>query len=189
MRMRIIAGEWKGRRLKTVKGLKTRPTSDKIKGAIFNILGDKVLNARVLDLFAGTGNLSFEALSRGAKQAVLVEKNNSAWEVLKENRALSGAEERTLIYKMDAYCFLQQNQQEKYNLIFLDPPYHQGMVDKVLSVLRRNTLLHPFGVIIIETASDEELPKDILPFELRLTRAYGDTKIWFLQETEMHEEG
>ena len=101
--MRIISGEWKGRRLKAVKGLETRPTSDKVKGAIFNILGDKVLEAKVLDLFAGTGNLSWEALSRGASKAVLIEKSPESYKVALENRALLRAEFKASILKMDAF--------------------------------------------------------------------------------------
>lgn len=187
--MRIISGDWKGRCLKTVRGMQTRPTSDKVKGAIFNILGSKVVNAKVLDLFAGTGNLSFEALSRGAVHAVLVEKNSRAWETVRENQVLLGAEERVNILKMDAYSYLNQKRQEKFDLIFLDPPYRQGIVDKVLSFLRDNPLLNPKGVVIIETASDEKIPEDIFPLERIITKEYGDTKIWFLQEAEEHEEG
>ncbi|HHV65234.1 MAG TPA: 16S rRNA (guanine(966)-N(2))-methyltransferase RsmD [Peptococcaceae bacterium] len=187
--MRIIAGDWKGRRLKTVQGLTTRPTSDKVKGAIFNILGSKVQNARILDLFAGTGNLSFEALSRGARQAVLVENDYKAWKVLQENRTLTGAMDQALILKMDAFNFLQHNKQEKFDIIFLDPPYHQELAGKILTLFKYNTFLQPNGVIVLETASDEEIPKDILPLELILTKEYGDTKVWYLQEKVERGEG
>lgn len=187
--MRIISGVWKGRRLKSVKGMKTRPTSDKVKGAIFNILGSKVVDAKILDLFAGTGNLSCEALSRGAVSAVLVEKYNDAWEIAKENIAMLNAEDRTNVLQMDAFHFLNQHNQEKYDLIFIDPPYHQGIVDKILTYLRCNSYLESNGVIIIETASDEDFKEELYPLERMITKEYGDTKIWFLQEAEEQEEG
>ncbi|HBC98117.1 MAG TPA: 16S rRNA (guanine(966)-N(2))-methyltransferase RsmD [Clostridium sp.] len=187
--MRIISGNWKGHRVKTVKGLLTRPTSAKVKEAIFNILGSKVKNAKVLDLFAGTGNLSWEALSRGADAAVLVEKSNRAWEIAKENLDTLGFEDRSKVLKMDVLSFLHQNRREIFDLIFLDPPYHQGLVNRVLSILKNNSLLEPNGVIIIETASDEKILEDIFPLEIMISKEYGDTKIWFLQEAEEQGEG
>jgi len=180
--MRVIAGSWKGRRLKPVKGTKTRPTAEKVKGAIFNILGDKVLDSRVLDLFAGTGSLSIEALSRGAAGAVLVEKNNSACEVINQNLQLVEAQEKSKLHKMDVFTFLNQNTEE-FDLIFLDPPYRQGMVPRVISHLNGHSVLKPNGVIIIETASDEKIDGLGL-FEIRISREYGDTKLWFFQGTE-----
>lgn len=186
--MRIIAGDWKGHRLKTVPGIRTRPTADKVKGAIFNILGGKVAQARVLDLFAGTGNLAFEALSRGARNGVLVERNNKACEVIRENQNLLGAEGRTQILKMDALTFLKQYREEPFDLIFLDPPYHQGLPDLVLNMLRGKHFLNPQGVIVVETATDENILEGLFPLELMLTKEYGDTKIWFLQEIEEQEE-
>ncbi|NLM20597.1 MAG: 16S rRNA (guanine(966)-N(2))-methyltransferase RsmD [Peptococcaceae bacterium] len=181
--MRIISGNWKGRRLKTVKGLETRPTADKVKGAIFNILGNKVLEAKVLDLFAGTGNLSWEALSRGAKEAVLVERSYEPYKIAVENRALLGAENKALVIKMDAFKFLSQNQ-EKFDLIFLDPPYNHGLIDKALSIIKNLRILNSDGVIVAETASTEEILQEVHPLEIRITKDYGDTKIWFLQEVE-----
>lgn len=181
--MRIIAGDWKGRRLKAVEGMKTRPTSDKVKGAIFNILGNKTADAKVLDLFAGTGGLALEALSRGAASAVLVEKSHSAWEIINENIAMVGAQDRIRLLKMDGFQFLKQSS-EKYDLIFLDPPYHQGIIPKVIIELDHYQLLNRNGVIIVETAADEEIDKNLFPFEIMITKQYGDTKLWFLQETE-----
>jgi 16S rRNA (guanine966-N2)-methyltransferase len=186
--MRINSGEWKGHRLKTVKGMMTRPTSDKVKGAMFSILGNKVAEARVLDLFAGTGNLSMEALSRGAEQAVLVEKSNLACEAIQDNIKKLKAEERSKLCQMDVFTFLKQNHPEKFDLIFLDPPYHQGLAQKVLSYCRQKPILNPKGVVIVETASDEKLNEELYPYEVRIEREYGDTKLWFLQETEDQEE-
>lgn len=189
--MRIISGGWKGRRLKPVKGKQTRPTSDKVKGAIFNILGSKVVNAKVLDLFAGTGNLALEALSRGAVSAVLVEKSSAAWETIKDNLVLFGAVGLTSLLKMDAFNYLKNLQEERFDLIFVDPPYHQGLADKILLSLSllNYPILNPGGVIIIETSSDESIIEDMVSLEIRISRKYGDTKIWFIQEREELGEG
>lgn len=116
--MRIIAGEMRGRILKAVEGMMTRPTSDKVKGAIFNVLGDRVQDARVLDLFSGTGNLAFEALSRGAREAVLVEKSHNAHNVIRENMDRLGIGSKTKVLLVDAFKYLENNPDEVFNLIF-----------------------------------------------------------------------
>jgi 16S rRNA (guanine966-N2)-methyltransferase len=177
--MRIIAGEYRGHRLKAVPGMGTRPTADKIKGAIFNVLCEKIENARVLDLFSGTGNLALEAVSRGAKEAVLIEKNRIAQGVIQENIEHLGLKEVKLV-KMDSFDYLKQAPAEVFDLIFIDPPYHQGLAEESLKHLANPCRLAASGVIIIETAKDEIIPQ-ILPFEVRKTGEYGDTKIWYIQ--------
>ncbi|KUO65754.1 MAG: 16S rRNA (guanine(966)-N(2))-methyltransferase RsmD [Gracilibacter sp. BRH_c7a] len=186
--MRIISGDWKGRRLKTLQGNLTRPTSDKVKGAIFNILGNKVQSAKVLDLFAGTGNLSLEALSRGAEEAVLVEKSRKAWEIISDNIKMLEGEDSARIYNMDVFSFLKQPLLERYDLVFIDPPYRQGFTDRVLTLIKTGKILNPQGVIIIETASDEEITDDLGFLEVMITKQYGDTKIWFIQQRDQQEE-
>ena len=182
--MRIIAGELRGRILKTVAGMQTRPTADKVKGAIFNVLGDKVKDAQVLDLFTGTGNLAFEALSRGAGAAVLVDKGYSAYKVARENSDRLGLEQKTKILQMDAFKYLDDNPDEVFDLIFLDPPYHYDLVSQTLKILHNQTHLTPDGVIIAETAKDEQLT-EVDPFEIRKISLYGDTKIWYLQRMDV----
>lgn len=177
--MRIITGDYRGQHLKAVPGMDTRPTADKIKGAIFNVLRDKVVGAKVLDLFAGTGNLAFEALSRGAKAAILVEKNRKAQNVIRENMEHLGITKARLM-AMDAFIYLDQYPEEVFDLIFLDPPYHQGLVNKSLELLANPCRLTPSGVIVAETAKDEKV-EDYPPFEIVKTGEYGDTKIWYLQ--------
>lgn len=180
--MRIIAGDYRGHRLKAVPGMKTRPTADKIKGAIFNVLREKLENARVLDLFSGTGNLALEALSRGAKEAVLVEKGRIAQEVIRENIEHLGTEDAKLM-TMDAFEYLEKSRNEVFDLIFIDPPYHQGLAKKSLDSLAEPCRLTGLGVIIVETAIDELLP-EVKPFEVRKTGEYGDTKIWYIQRND-----
>ncbi|WP_425807218.1 16S rRNA (guanine(966)-N(2))-methyltransferase RsmD [Desulfitobacterium sp. Sab5] len=177
--MRIIAGEMRGRRIKAVSGMDTRPTADKVKGAIFNVLREKVVDAKVLDLFAGTGNLAIEALSRGAREVILVEKAYSARKVIQENLENIGQEQVQLL-GMDAFEYLKQYSDQLFDLIFLDPPYRRGLVDKALSLLSQPCWLTRSGVIVAETASDESL-RVLEPFEIRKTSEYGDTRIWYIQ--------
>ncbi|WP_206811782.1 16S rRNA (guanine(966)-N(2))-methyltransferase RsmD [Paradesulfitobacterium ferrireducens] len=179
--MRIIAGEMRGRRLKSPEGDLTRPTADKVKGAIFNVLRDKVAGARVLDLFAGTGSLALEALSRHAASAVLVEQNEKALRVLKENLKIAGAEEKVELIALDAFRFLNTRRDQVFDLIFLDPPYHRGLMERALQELAEPCRLSADGVIVAETAKDEELNTIPPEFELRQTGEYGDTKVWYLQ--------
>lgn len=180
--MRIIAGEMKGRRLQAVPGRKTRPTADKVKGAIFSVLQDKLMKATVLDLFAGTGNLALEALSRGAEKAVLVEKDTLAQHIIEDNLHLSQAGGRAHLYRMDAFSYLA-HEQGNYDIIFLDPPYHQALVEKALQALASPCRLTERGVIVVETARDEVFEGPDC-FEVRKTGDYGDTKIWYLQRSD-----
>lgn len=179
--MRIIAGNLRGRKLKTVSGMDTRPTADKVKGAIFNVLRDKVEAARVLDLFAGTGNLALEALSRGAREVVLVEKAYPAQKVIQENLKALG-EVQAKLHTMDAFEFLKQYPEQRFDLIFLDPPYRHELVNKALRLLNNPCRLTESGVIIAETAVEEDL-QICEPFEIRKTGEYGDTKIWYIQRS------
>ncbi len=181
--MRIIAGTMRGRSLKTVEGLLTRPTSDKVKGAIFNVLRDKVVDTKVLDLFAGTGNLAIEALSRGAKEAVLVEESSAALKVIRENLELVGVLDRTKLIPQEALRYLSSSL-EVFDLIFLDPPYRQGLVARVLVKLANPCRLSPNGVIVVETSKDEEMI-EVYPFEVRKVGNYGDTLIWYLQRMDL----
>lgn len=178
--MRIIAGNLKGRKIKGVAGLTTRPTADKVKGAIFNVLGAKVTGAKVLDLFAGTGNLSLEAISRGAAEARLVEKNNAARQVIAANVENMGIKEQVEIIGRDAFLYLAENKTELFDLIFLDPPYHQGLVERAMQDLGNPCRLKGLGVIVAETGKDEEIVF-CPPFELRKWAIYGDSKIWYFQ--------
>ncbi|HWQ40937.1 MAG TPA: 16S rRNA (guanine(966)-N(2))-methyltransferase RsmD [Desulfosporosinus sp.] len=183
--MRIIAGEMRGRQLTAVAGLQTRPTSDKVKGAIFNVLGAKVLDARVLDLFAGTGNLAIEALSRGSREAVLVEKSLDAHQIIRKNLEQIGVGHQARLLLMDAFLYLKKYPHEVFDLIFLDPPYRKELVPQMISALSENSYLTPTGVIIAETSKDEILNGDIYPFEIRKTGKYGDTLVWYLQRIDI----
>lgn len=144
--VRISAGEWRSRLLKfpNVDGL--RPTPDRVRQTVFNWLGQELHGLNCLDLFAGTGVMGFEALSRGAKLAVLVEKSRAAYQALADNKmALKAMNAQVL--NMDALQFIRQNQQV-FDVIFLDPPYHQNLLDQVLPALK--PLLSEHGLVYVE---------------------------------------
>lgn len=183
--MRIIAGEFRGRRLAAVKG-RIRPTSDRVREAIFNVLGPLVVEARVLDLFAGTGALSLEALSRGARDAVLVEDQGAALEVLRRNLASLGLENQVRVLPIPVQKALKRLacQGEQFTLIFLDPPYERGLALKTLTALQGFGLLLPEARIIAEHSQRESLPEQVGQLTLRQCRRYGDTQVAFYQVRE-----
>ncbi|MCR6546299.1 16S rRNA (guanine(966)-N(2))-methyltransferase RsmD [Dehalobacterium formicoaceticum] len=178
--MRVISGEAKGRRLKAPKGFATRPTTDRVKEAIFNVLSAKIPGSAVLDVFAGTGGLGIEALSRGATLAHFIEKNREAASIVQNNLVHTGLSPKAQVLQGD-FAFLLARLKERYDLIFLDPPYHQGFVLQAVSLIIKYGLLSEHGVIIIETGSKEkELPQEE---ELVLVKesVYGDTAVLYYQ--------
>jgi 16S rRNA (guanine966-N2)-methyltransferase len=190
--MRIIAGEFKGRRLAAVKG-RIRPTSDKVREAIFSILGPAVEKARVLDLFAGTGALTFEALSRGAADAVLVEENPAALSVLRQNLEALGIQGCTRVLPLPVSGALRKlaAQGTQFSLIFLDPPYGRGLALNTLEILQDSSLLQPEARVVAEHSHREALPEQVGRLMLIQCRRYGDTQVAFygirknLQEQEL----
>jgi 16S rRNA (guanine966-N2)-methyltransferase len=187
--MRIIAGEFKGRRLAAVKG-HIRPTSDRVREAIFNILGPAVLEARVLDLFAGTGALTLEALSRGAREAVLVEDQGAALGVLRRNLAALGLEDRTRVMPMPVQGALRKlaAQEEQFTLVFLDPPYGRGLAQETLATLQGSGLLFPEAKVVAEHSYRETLPEQVGRLKLSQGRRYGDTQVAFYEVRENSQE-
>lgn len=180
--MRIIAGRLKGRRLAAVRGA-IRPTADRVREAIFNILGPLVPEAQVLDLFAGTGALGIEALSRGAGRAVFVENQVSALQVLRRNLAQCQLMEAGQILPQDAVRALAAlaARGERFDLIFLDPPYSQGLAEAIVPLVARTGLLAPEGILVVEHRRDEDLAETYPPLARRDQRRYGATLISFYE--------
>jgi 16S rRNA (guanine966-N2)-methyltransferase len=178
--MRIIAGALKGRRLAPVKG-RIRPTSAKVREAVFSILGSAVGGLRVLDLFAGTGALGIEALSRGAAAAVFVEDHPESLKVLRRNLADFGLVGRTTVWPLPAAAALKKlaTRGETFGLAFLDPPYGGGEVVEALTALAELPLLAPGARVVVEHSRRESLP-EVCGALTRLTlRRYGDTQVAF----------
>ena len=180
--MRIIAGEFRGRRLAAVKG-RIRPTSDRVREAIFSVLGPAVVEARVLDLFAGTGALSLEALSRGAGHAVLVEDHPTALNILRRNIKDLGLESRTRVLALPVAKALKKlaGWGEQFSLVFLDPPYERGLALKTLTALQSFGLLLPEAKLIAEHSQREALPELVGRLTLIQSRRYGDTQVAFYE--------
>jgi 16S rRNA (guanine966-N2)-methyltransferase len=189
--LRIIAGTAKGRNLVPVKGKGIRPTSDKIRQAIFNILNLDWDGARVLDLFAGTGALGIEALSRGALEAVFVDYHPYAIETIKKNLLLCGFSEKGRVFQKDplhGLGFLEKSGLP-FNVIFMDPPYGQGMARKTLELLAQRNLMKPDGVVVVECDRAEILSSPA-GFQVQgEKRVYGRTTVYFFEKEGREEAG
>ncbi|MEW6188527.1 MAG: 16S rRNA (guanine(966)-N(2))-methyltransferase RsmD [Actinomycetota bacterium] len=178
--MRVIAGIAKGRKLVAPKGREVRPTADRIKEALFDILEEKIKESKVLDLYAGAGSLGIEALSRGAEFAVFVDDNPSSIRVLKRNLEHTGFSQKARILKNKVEVIVKRllEENEEFNLIFLDPPYKINVVE-LSSVLNKNAgFLAPEGVAVLEHSS-RRAPIPIENLEIQFTRRYGDTALSF----------
>jgi 16S rRNA (guanine966-N2)-methyltransferase len=181
--VRIIAGIAKSRRLKSVPGRQVRPTSDRVKESLFSILGDKVFDARVLDLFAGTGNLGLESLSRGAKFALFVDNDSRSIKVIKENITALGFEQLTQVVIGNSPEVLREIQlQSAFDLVFLDPPYSQGLEVPTIEALTQLNLVNENAVIIIEHHKKTEMPEEIQELKRVRQQKYGDTIITFYKK-------
>jgi 16S rRNA (guanine966-N2)-methyltransferase len=186
MALRIIAGELKGRKLQSVRGTKTRPTADRIREAIFNILAFQIQESTVLDLFAGTGAFGIEALSRGAESVVFVDVDKDSISVLQENIKSLSLESQIKIFRQD----LTRNLdclgllRSAFNLIFMDPPYNKNMIEPTLFNLHRSQSLQNDARIVVEHSYLEPVLKSQLPFAISDQRRYGKTLVSFLNYKE-----
>lgn len=175
--MRIVAGDFGGRRLKAVPGMATRPTTDKVKEAMFNIIGPYFDGGRSLDLFAGSGGLSIEAVSRGIEHAVLIDRQYAAIKTIKDNVAVTKAADRFEILKRDARRAVTELAQrgDQFNLVFFDPPYAQQKIVQQMTQLRELALLAPDARIVCETDQQADLPETVPGFDFIEQRNYGIT--------------
>jgi len=187
--VRIIAGTARGRRLVTPargSGAQSiRPTADRAREALFSIIGAEVMGGAVLDLFAGTGALALEALSRGAASALLVDRGHQALEIVRRNIALCGFADRALVLKRDLARGLAPLRQAApptgFDLVFLDPPYGQGLGQQVLAELADSGLVAPAGLVVAEEASGAVFADRYGGLVLRDHRRYGDTGFWLFR--------
>ena len=157
--LRVVAGEFGGRPLKTLEGKTTRPTTDKVKGAIFNMIGPFFDGGRVLDLFSGSGSLAIEAISRGMSFAVLVEKDRRAQAVIQENIKMTKSEKQFQLLKMDAVRALTQLT-GKFDLVLLDPPYAKEQIVANITQLEEQGLLAEEVMLVCETDKAVDLPEE-----------------------------
>lgn len=177
--MRVIAGKLGGLPLDSVRGTKTRPTSDRVKESVFSILMPHIPGATVLDLYSGSGALAIEALSRGAERALLVDDSAEAIAVIRRNLERTGLGDVAEVWRAGALPTLRRLARagRRFDLIFADPPYDQGLARATLDALDGYALLTEAGRIIIEHSAKEEMPQQAQNFTLTRQRAYGDTLI------------
>ncbi|HEK9779164.1 TPA: 16S rRNA (guanine(966)-N(2))-methyltransferase RsmD [Streptococcus equi subsp. equi] len=174
--MRIVSGEFGGRPLKTLEGKTTRPTSDKVRGAIFNMIGPYFKGGRVLDLFAGSGGLSIEAISRGMSEAVLVERDRKAQAIIQANIKLTKASQQFTLLKMNAERALD-HLSGQFDVVFLDPPYAKETIVANIEALVEKNLLSDDVMIVCETDRSVALPEAITWLGIWKEKQYGISKV------------
>jgi 16S rRNA (guanine(966)-N(2))-methyltransferase RsmD len=172
--MRVITGQARGRKLISPEGYDVRPTTDKVKESLFNIIQFRLNGATVLDLFAGSGQLGIEALSRGAEKAVFVDSSRKSLDVVKKNIELCRFTSQAQTFLCDAAAFLRTTK-EKFDIVILDPPYHKNLCISALELL--GDAVDDDAVIICETQSDEELPENVGRFVIDRIYSYSSIKL------------
>lgn len=182
MPLRVIAGELKGRRLRTHPGLRTRPTAERTREAIFSILGPAVRHSHVLDLFAGTGAFGIESLSRGAASALFIEVDRAACTLLAANLQACGLTAVTRVLRWDAARNLNclRDHEPRFQLVFMDPPYGRGLIAPALAYLHHAGCLADGAQLVIEHGTDDLLPEPAIPYRRLTQRRYGKTLVSFL---------
>ena len=180
--VRVIAGSARGRRLRLVPGEGTRPITDRVKEALFNILGADIRGAGILDLFAGTGSVGIEALSRGAARAVFVDIHLRAVETIQANLELTGLSQMAQVIRGEAFGYLRSGSSRPFDYVYLAPPQYQGVVPKVLTAIdSRPSILNPDGWVIAQLDPHEELQASLLHLVEIDRRRYGNTLLVFYE--------
>ncbi len=177
--MRVISGKARGTNLNSLPGISTRPTLDKVKQAIFNMLFDKAYDANVLDLFAGSGAMGIESLSRGARGCTFVDCNNDAIDIVNKNISKAKFELQSIVVKSDYVSFLN-NCKQKFDIVFVDPPYDLGYVANVLELLYKNDLLCDDAIVVVESAKDN-IPQFTSMYSVTRQKFYGSVCVSLLE--------
>ena len=183
--MRVIAGDKKGRRLVAPEGLSTRPTSDKVKEALFSIIQFDLPDAEFLDLFSGSGQMGIEALSRGAKYAVFVDSGKKAVDCVKQNLVATGLLGCSEVYMKSAEDYLNSCRR-KFDIVFMDPPYQEGLIEPIFEMVARVT--DDMGMIICEIPLGAEISEEAGGFSLKRRYRYGKTELALFRKQEAQTE-
>ena len=182
--MRIISGDFRGTKLFTLEGLNTRPTLDRVKEALFSKINFELQDSVVLVLFAGSGALALESISRGAKEAVLCDSSREAIKIIKQNIEKTKTNEKTLILNLDYKKALEdlKNKDIKFDIVFLDPPYQTDFAEEAVKIIIENKLLNEDAIIILETDNKEKVIKnlDTELIEIKDIKKYGRVDLLFL---------
>jgi len=183
--MRVIAGESRGLRLNSPKSDQVRPTSDMHREMVFNVIADRVRGSRFLDLFAGTGAVGIEALSRGAECCVFIDNSREAAETVKKNVALAGYGMKSRVIRADFINAVDMlaRERERFDIVFMDPPYGRGMDERCVPLIESGSLLCPGGLIITERASREGTPS-YAGFEIVKAKEYKTASFFFIKKAD-----
>jgi len=179
--MRVISGDAKGIRLASVPGKSTRPITDQVKEALFNILGETIVEKTILDLFGGTGAVGIEALSRGADSAVFLDTNYRAYKIIQQNLKATALDPYANVLKKDAFVYLREEHENPYDFIYIAPPQYESLWLKSMVLLdERPNLLDPEGQIIVQIHPKEYIEDHtFINFHVVDQRIYGDTMLVF----------
>ena len=182
--MRIISGKARGTKLYTLEGLETRPTLDRVKESIFNIIQQDIEGSIVLDLFAGSGAIGLECLSRGASKAILCDNSKGAIEIIKKNIEKTHMKENAEIYNLDFKKAIEKVKNQKFDIIYLDPPYNTDFIKQALEQIIKFDIIKNNGKIILETDDEQRIIKEIenINVEIIDKRKYGRATIIFLNK-------
>lgn len=182
--LRIISGEHRGRVIKTLEGTNTRPTTDRVKESLFNIIQSRLEDSTILDLFAGSGNLGLESLSRGSTYAVFVEKSLKALSVIKQNIDMLGYKNKSEVIAGDVVKAISAlgTSNRSFHIIFIDPPYGKGLELSVLTAIENSNILAPNGIIVLEHLTFKPQPEEVGLLKRYDVRKYGNTSISFYRK-------
>lgn len=182
--MRIIGGKAKGTKLYTLEGENTRPTLDRVRESLFNILQFELRDSTFLDLFSGSGACGIEAISRGAKKAILCDKSKQAIEIIKKNIDKTHTKEQIILYQMDFKELLKTRIQEKIDIVFIDPPYQTDFAYEAVKIILEKNLITEESIIVIETDQEKVIKKQLenLEIEIMDERKYGRAYLIFLNQ-------
>lgn len=186
MTLRILAGEFKGRPLKSPRGMQTRPTTSMVRKAVFDMLQSTILETRFLDIFAGSGAMGLEALSRGAAHSTFIENHKMALQAIHYNIDMLHLKAKTTVYSLDVFESLKRisKKEERFDLIYADPPYNRlELFSQLLSALETSALLNPSGLFFLETPLEFKLPS-LHHFTLIDQRRFGSSVLLRLRRLE-----
>jgi 16S rRNA (guanine966-N2)-methyltransferase len=180
--MRIIAGKYRGRNLFTLEGLQTRPTLDGTKEAIFSSLGGYIPNFVTLDLFGGSGALSIESLSRGACKTYITDASIDAVKIIKKNAETLKIGNELVVYNTDYKEFLKKMKNNKFDIIFIDPPFRMKVIDEIITFITSNDMIADNGFIVAEYPKEDVVSKIYEGYHVKLCRRYSSSEILILEK-------
>lgn len=180
--MRITGGKYRSRKLVTLEGLNTRPTLDKTKAAIFNSLGNYIPGFTVLDVFGGSGALTLESVSRGAKKVYIIDNSSDAIKIIKTNIKNLQAEEYVTVFQGSYDQIIKKLTNIKFDLVFLDPPFRMKVIDELISFLIENDMIADGGYIMAEYPKEDVVNKDYEGYSIKLCRNYSSSEVLILEK-------